>query len=451
MVITRFAPSPTGSLHIGSVRTILFNWLYAKHFNGKFLLRIEDTDVERSKTEHVDDILSTMKLLGLDWDDEIVFQMKNIQRHKDAVSQLLKEGKAYKCYCSQVELEAEREKATANKQTPKYSRKCRNLKENYDKPYTIRLKTEEEGVTSFCDLIQGECKVNNEHMDDMILLRSDGVPTYMLAVVVDDHDMAITHVIRGSEHLNNAYRQLQIYKAFNWKAPEFAHVSLIHAEDGSKLSKRTGATGLHEYLKKGFLKEAILNYLLRLGFSQGEEIISIEDCMKIFDIKNVRSSAARFSLDKLYSINGIYIKQMKNEDLLKKLKEYAESEKKEFWNNEGWQRILIGMDELKTRCRTLEELYDMSAIYGNRLLFGKTESEQDKKLIQEIIKSLTLYDKDISFFINDFIAEHSLKLKDLASLLRNSLTNLKVAPSIYNVFEILQKDIILERLKASIL
>lgn len=446
-VRTRFAPSPTGTLHIGSVRTILFNYLYAKAKNGKFLLRIEDTDIERSKEEFVDNIFQTLENLGLQYDEEPIYQKSNFERHRKVAYELLNQGKAYKCYCSEEELIKERDLAIQNKQTPKYNRKCRNLKEELDKPFTIRLKTDLEGLTEFTDLIQGNCSVKNENMDDMILLRSNSIPTYMFAVVVDDHDMNITHVIRGTEHLNNAYRQLQIYKACNFPAPYFAHVSLIHGEDGAKLSKRNGAKSVEEYQKEGFLKEAILNYLLRLGWSYGEEeIISIAECVKIFDICNVRSSAARFSLDKLLSMNAIYIRSTENQKLLELLKKFNNDTNQ--YSKSGWNRILNGLDELKKRSRTLKELLEMSHIYGYESdYYGEINYSENIEKLVHYSKNNSWPTENYEEWLKNFLDQEKIKLKDIAPDLRFALTKSKVSPNIYDLMQVLGKNIFQERLK----
>lgn len=442
---TRFAPSPTGTLHIGSVRTILFNYLYARANNGEFLLRIEDTDLERSKDKFVENIFKTLSNLGFHYDNQPVYQKNNIKRHQAVAYQLLKEGKAYKCYCTEQELEEQREIFKQNKQTPKYNRKCRDSNLNLDKPYTIRLKTDLKGDLCFTDLIQGKCCVKNEYMDDMILLRSNGTPTYMLAVVVDDHDMEITHVIRGSEHLNNTYRQLQIYKACNFKVPYFAHVSLIHGEDGAKLSKRNGAKSVEEYQKEGFLKQAIINYLLRLGWSYGEEeIISIEECLKIFDIKNVRSSPARFSLDKLLSMNAIYLRKMNNQEIIEHLKKF---DNKNRYNQEGWHRILNGMDELKKRSRTLKELLLMCDIYGcDENYFGKIKYSKEIDKFIDYIKNSIFPENNYEKWLRIFLEKENIQLKEIAPDLRYALTKSKVSPNIYDLFKILEKPLLIKRL-----
>lgn len=454
MVKTRFAPSPTGGLHIGSVRTVLFNWLYARHCNGLFLLRIEDTDRERSKLEHVDDIYQTLQWLGLIWDEEPVFQHKNMARHQEVALDLLNQGKAYKCYCTPDELDQARQEAIKEGRTPRYERKCRDLTQDLDKPYAVRLKTPLTGKTEFVDLIQGHCCVDNEHMDDMILLRSDGTPTYMLAVVVDDHDMGITTVIRASEHLNNTYRQKLIYQACGWEIPEFAHVSLIHGEDGAKLSKRHGATTLGEFKAQGFLPEAILNYLVRLGWSKGDqEIMSMDEIIKEFDIRDVRSSAAQFSLSKLLSVNAIYMRNMDNTKLVDELKLFAGDNR---FSADGYARICVGMDELKSRTRTLEELLKMSQIYGeDGSYFGEIEkNEVMVKLFEDLIADLDENTKhspeEVKTLLDKHIKNHGTTLKEAAPYLRFALTKEKVAPSIFELISVLGNKITKLRLENSI-
>lgn len=448
-VVTRFAPSPTGGLHIGSVRTVLFNWLYARAKGGKFLLRIEDTDRERNKSEHVDDICQTLKWLGLNWDGDIVFQHKNIARHQEVAHKLLADGKAYKCYCTPEELDAARQLAMREGRTPRYERKCRDLVQELNKPFAVRLKAPLQGKTEFTDLIQGHCCVDNEHMDDMVLLRSDGTPTYMLAVVVDDHDMEITNVIRASEHLGNTYRQKQIYQACGWHVPEFAHVSLIHGEDGAKLSKRHGAPTLAEYKEQGFLKEAILNYLLRLGWSKGEEIISMDECIKIFDIRDVHCSAARFSLPKLLNINSIYLRAKSDQELVIALKEFIGQD---VYTEAGWARVELGMSELKARNRTLVELAKMSAIYGNAgEYFGVVEKSAFMENLVTVIKDRPWSEsEDTAVWLNEIISQNNTTLKEVAPHIRMALTKEKVAPSIFELMKVLGSKICAERFMRAI-
>ena len=320
----RFAPSPTGVLHIGSVRTALFNWLFARHNSGKFLLRIEDTDKLRSTDENTKLIFEILKWLEIDWDEEPVIQSSRIERHKEIAEGLVKQGKAYYCYCSPEELESKKEEAKKKGIPYKYDGTCQNrtdIPEGINP--VIRLKADIAGATTIHDLVQGEVTVKNSQLDDMILLRSDGTPTYMLSVVVDDHDMGITHVIRGDDHLTNTFRQIQIYKACGWDIPTFGHIPLIYGPDGSKLSKRHGAVSANDYKELGYLPEAIFNYLLRLGWSHGDdEIISKENAINWFDFDNVGKSPSRFDMAKLQNLNAYYMRQKENSSLFDVLKYY---------------------------------------------------------------------------------------------------------------------------------
>jgi glutamyl-tRNA synthetase len=312
-VVTRFAPSPTGFLHIGGARTALFNWLYARHHGGTFLLRIEDTDKARSTDAAIDAILEGMRWLELDWDGAEYYQSRFAARHAEVAYEMLARGHAYKCYMTAEELAAGRERAQAERRPYKLDsmwRDCTDAPPSPDAPFVVRLKAPREGETVIEDQVQGRVVVQNAELDDMVLLRSDGTPTYMLAVVVDDHDMGVTHVIRGDDHLNNAFRQLGIIKAMGWPEPVYAHVPLIHGSDGAKMSKRHGATGVMDYHELGYLPEAVSNYLLRLGWGHGdEEIISREDAIRWFDLAGVGRSPSRFDTKKLDNLNGHYIRE----------------------------------------------------------------------------------------------------------------------------------------------
>ncbi|MEP5697165.1 MAG: glutamate--tRNA ligase, partial [Sneathiella sp.] len=311
-VVTRFAPSPTGFLHIGGARTALFNWLYARHHGGKFVLRIEDTDRERSTEEAIDAILEGMKWMGLDWDGEPVYQYSRRERHAEVAQQLLNAGNAYHCYASKEELAEMRELARAEGRAPGYDGRWRDRAPS-EAPQgidpVVRFKSPNEGNTVIHDAVQGDVTIANSQLDDLILLRADGSPTYMLSVIVDDYDMGITDIIRGDDHLTNAARQLQLYKAMGWDAPRMAHIPLIHGPDGAKLSKRHGALGVEAYRDMGYLPEAMRNYLLRLGWSHGDdEIISTEQAIEWFNLENIGKSASRFDFDKLENLNGTYIR-----------------------------------------------------------------------------------------------------------------------------------------------
>src|SRR3954452_13330396 len=310
-VVTRFAPSPTGYLHIGGARTALFNWLFARHHGGKFLLRIEDTDKVRSTTDAIDAILDGMRWLGLDWGGHEYYQSQFWARHAEIAHRLLERGAAYRCYMTQEELAAQRELAARERKPFRINSPWRDVTdEQAGTPFVIRLKSPREGETVIDDKVQGRVTVQNAELDDMVLLRSDGTPTYMLAVVVDDHDMGVTHVIRGDVHLNNAFRQLGIIKAMGWPEPTYAHVPLIHGADGAKMSKRHGATGVMDYHEMGFLPEAVANYLLRLGWGHGdEEIIGRDEAVRWFDLDGVGRSPSRFDLKKLDNLNGHYMRE----------------------------------------------------------------------------------------------------------------------------------------------
>ena len=359
-VVTRFAPSPTGFLHIGGARTALFNWLFARHHGGKFLLRIEDTDRARSTREAVDAILDGLAWLGLEWDGDVVLQTSRIERHAEVARQLLAEGKAYRCYCTPEELEQMRARQRAEKRFVGYDGIWRDRDPSEAPPGVkpaIRLKTAREGETVVDDKVQGTVRVANEQLDDLIILRSDGSPTYNFSVVVDDHDMAITHVIRGDDHLNNTFRQMQIYGALGWMPPHFAHVPLIHGPDGAKLSKRHGALGVEAYREMGYLPEALRNYLLRLGWSHGDdEIISTEQAIQWFDLDHIGRAPARFDFAKLGNLNGHYIRATDDERLAALIAPLLEAALARGLAEPERKRLIAAMPGLKSRAKTLVEL-----------------------------------------------------------------------------------------------
>src|SRR5437763_10835144 len=371
-VVVRFAPSPTGFLHIGGARTALFNWLFARHHQlygegGSFRLRIEDTDRQRSTPEAVAAIIDGLSWLGLEWDGEIVHQFTGAARHAEVARELLAKGRAYHCYCTPEELEAMRARARAEKRSVRYDGTWRD-RDPADVPAgippVIRLKAPQTGATTVHDLVQGEVTVENSELDDLILLRADGTPTYNLSVVVDDHDMGISHVIRGDDHLNNAFRQTQIYRAMDWPVPEFAHVPLIHGADGAKLSKRHGALGVDAYRELGYLPEALRNYLLRLGWSHGDdEIISGEQAIAWFDLDAVVRGPARFDFTKLDSLNGHYIRQTEDARLAELLVPFLERLLGHAVDGEALQRLRAGMAGLKSRAKTLVELAANARFY----------------------------------------------------------------------------------------
>src|SRR5215813_4762559 len=375
-VVTRFAPSPTGFLHIGGGRTALFNWLYARRNGGKMLLRIEDTDRERSTAAAINAIIDGLTWLGLAWDGEIVFQFSRAARHRQVAEQLLTSGHGYRCYCSQEELTAMREKARAEGRTRLYDGRCRD-RDPKNVPAgvnpVIRIKAPLTGETIVEDQVQGRVVWQNENLDDFVLLRSDGTPTYMLAVVVDDHDMGITHIIRGDDHLNNAARQTQIYQALGWKVPVMAHIPLIHGPDGSKLSKRHGALGIDAYRAMGYLPAAMRNYLVRLGWAHGDqEIFSTEEMIAAFDLAHVGRSPGRFDFAKLENLNGHYLRQTGDAELVEEIERLlphmaAADELKSKMSPALREQLIAAMPALKERAKTLVELIESAQyLYAER-------------------------------------------------------------------------------------
>lgn len=366
-IVTRFAPSPTGYLHIGGARTALFNWLYARHHGGKFLLRIEDTDKKRSTQDAVDAIFAGLKWLGLDWDGDVVFQSAQQARHAQIVDNLLTAGKAYRCYASSQELAALRDEQRAAGKPLGYDGRWRDKDKSEAATGTapvIRLKAPQTGETTIDDLVQGKVTVQNETLDDMILLRSDGTPTYMLAVAVDDHDMGVTHALRGDDHLTNAFRQTQLFLALGWKPPRFGHVPLIHGQDGAKLSKRHGALGVEAYRDMGYLPEAMRNYLLRLGWAHGdEELIDTKRAIELFDTAGIGRSPARLDIEKLGSVNAHYLKACSAGDLAALSQLFLEIEIGRALDDQESQRWTLAAQTLKERSKTLVDVASGGAFY----------------------------------------------------------------------------------------
>jgi glutamyl-tRNA synthetase len=457
-VITRFAPSPTGYLHIGGARTALFNYLFSKHLGGKFLLRIEDTDEKRSTKDAIDAILQGLNWLGLKHDGEYVLQSKNIERHKEIAQKLLEKNQAYLCYTSAEELDEMRKNAEEKKEVFRFKSPWRdkiNSQNSVVKP-VIRIKAPLDGEMIIKDLVQGEVRVKNSELDDLVMLRGDGTPTYMLAVVVDDFDMNITHVIRGDDHLTNAFRQKVIYEAMEWKVPEFAHIPLIHALDGSKMSKRHGATSVIEYKNLGYLPEALRNYLLRLGFGQGEEIISDEMSAKIFDISKVGKSPSRFDFLKLNHVNKHYIKEKSDEELLILLSEFWD---KKISENERL-RIVKALKFLKEKPDTIIEIAMSARVYFDN--FSAEIDENSVKILEEkksllgdlleVFKNLQNWNHDeIKNAINEYAVAKAIKIKDFGPALRIALTfSGASAGGIFDVVEFLGKAEVLSRLEKSL-
>jgi glutamyl-tRNA synthetase len=450
-VVTRFAPSPTGYLHIGGARTALFNWLFARHHGGKVLLRIEDTDRERSTEAAVHAIIDGLAWLGLDFDGAPIFQFPRAPRHAEVAQQMLAEGHAYRCYCTPAELAEMRERAKAEGRPIRYDGRWRD-RDPKEAPAgvapAVRLKAPQTGETVIQDRVQGEVRVSNEQLDDMVLLRGDGTPTYMLAVVVDDPDMGITHVIRGDEHLNNAFRQAQIYQAMGWEVPAFAHIPLIHGPDGAKLSKRHGALGVEAYRDMGYLPEALRNYLLRLGWSHGdEETISTEQAIQWFDLDAVGRSPARFDFAKLDNLNGLYIRAANNARLLALILPRLEKRLGAGVGEIGKARVLAGMGGLKERAKTLEQLADAALFYVRdrplpidekaKTLLGP-DVRVKLRALAGVLEKLDPWDVgDIEAAVRDFAAAETLKLGQIAQPLRAALTGSATSPGIFEVAAVL--------------
>lgn len=459
-VVTRFAPSPTGFLHIGGARTALFNWLYARHMGGRFLMRIEDTDRARSTPEAVDAIFDGLKWLGLDWDAEPVFQFSRAARHAEVALGLLKDGKAYYCYCSPEELTAMREEQKASGQPMRYDGRWRDRDPSEApagvKP-VVRLKAPQEGQTVLNDLVQGEVTINNAQLDDMILLRADGTPTYMLSVVVDDHDMGITHVIRGDDHLTNTFRQIQLFKACGWDLPTFSHIPLIHGPDGAKLSKRHGALGAEAYRDMGFLPEAMRNYLLRLGWGRGdEEIISTEQAIEWFDIADVGRAPSRFDMVKLTSLNGHYLRHADDAMLCDLIVPRIEAALGVTVTDGQKALLLSAMDSLKQRAKTLVDLTESALFYIRPRPLALDEKaaklmDADGKAVvaalRDRLSQETVWTRDqLEEAVRVFSEEKELKLGKVAQPLRAALSGSTVSPPIFEVMELLGKDESLARL-----
>ncbi|WP_158045656.1 glutamate--tRNA ligase [Skermanella pratensis] len=459
-VVTRFAPSPTGFLHIGGARTALFNWLFARHNGGTFLLRIEDTDRARSTDAAVEAILDGLKWLELDWDGEAVSQFERRDRHAEVAHRMLETDHAYRCYASQEELEAMRAAQKAAGQPMRYDGRWRD-RDPSEAPAgvapVIRLKAPQEGETVLNDHVQGEVRVQNAQLDDMVLLRADGTPTYMLSVVVDDHDMNVTHVIRGDDHLTNTFRQVQIYRAMGWDLPEFAHIPLIHGADGAKLSKRHGALGVDAYRDMGYLPEAVRNYLLRLGWGHGDdEIISTEQAIEWFDLGGIGRSPSRFDFGKLDNLNAHYMRLADDARLIGLITPMIETRLGRTVGTSGRDLLTRAMPGLKQRAKTLVELADSAQFYvATRPLevIGKAAdlvTGEGAALLADLAEELRPFDAwsstEIETKVREFAENRGLKLGKVAQPLRAALSGSTISPPIFEVAELLGKTETLARI-----
>ncbi|MEO1958914.1 MAG: glutamate--tRNA ligase [Nautiliaceae bacterium] len=453
MVVTRFAPSPTGYLHIGGLRTALFNWLFARKNNGKFRLRIEDTDLSRNKQEAVDAIIKAFNWTGLNYDDEVVFQSERFDVYKKYINELLEKGLAYKCYLTKEELEKIREAKLKGEKPPIDIRKYRDFKDELDKPYVVRFKTPLEGKICFEDGVKGKQCVDASEIEDFVIARSDGTPTYNFVVVIDDKEMEMSDIIRGDDHLRNTFKQILVYKAFGWDVPNFYHVPMIHNEKGAKMSKRDGAVDVMEYKKEGYLPEALLNFLVRLGWSYGDqEIFSIEEMIKLFDPKDINKAPSRFNKEKLDWLNSHYIKNSPNERLEKILRDdfgvdIVNHDKKE---------ILI--DELKERVKTLKEMAEEI----EKILTPPSEYNEKavkKFLKDEVISNLReflifLKDKDPKLppewhdVMNQFLELKGIKPKFLMPPLRIAMVGDTKGIDLAALLSVLGKEEVIKRVNA---
>ena len=456
--ICRFAPSPTGPLHIGGVRTALFNWLLAKKNKGKFYLRIEDTDKERSKEEYIKQIIESLAWIGIKHDEKEYIQSKNIKKHKEIAEELLKKGFAYKCYCSEEEIKQQKEKCKKQGIPYIYNRKWRDPK-NLDIPKdikpVIRFKSKISGDVKIKDLVQGEINISNSIIEDFVILRQDGSPTYQLSAVVDDHEMKITHVIRGDDHKINTFKQIQIYEVMKWEIPKFAHIPLIHSDKGSKLSKRDMASTIGDYIKKGILADALRNYLLRLGWAyKDKEIFTLKESIDLFDLKGVGKSPSKLDLTRILSINEHYIKHIEEKELFKLLKDFAQKFRKSIDPSKE-NAVLQSMSFLKNKAKTLDDIYCNSEyiIKDNIELLPDDEKLLDlpaKKIISEFLEKFNKIDvpnkEKLEEIINNLIKKHNTNFKGVGQPLRIALVGSRFGPGIYNIILSLTKDEVIKRI-----
>ena len=457
-VATRFAPSPTGPLHIGGVRTALFNWLFSKNQKGIFHLRIEDTDKERSKEEYKKQIIQSLKWIGIQADEEEYIQSTKIKKHVEIVNKLLDKGFAYKCYCTELEIEEEKKRAKQKKLPYIYNRKCRDIKDvlkNIDP--VIRFKSKIEGSSTLNDLVQGKVNIENATIEDFIILRKDGTPTYNLSAAADDKEMAITHIIRGDDHKMNTFKQMQIFQSMGWDLPTYVHIPLIHTSDGKKLSKRDKASTLDDYKKIGIMPDALRNYLLRLGWSfKDKEIFTLDESIKHFNIEGIGKSPSKLDMSRILSMNEHYIKNMNENDLFDHLIKYCESYKDKI-DNKG-EKIKKSLIFLKNKAKTLEDIFN-NAQY---LIKDKIQiSSEDIKLLNNLSKTIlkdflkefeklsNINKENLEKIINNLIKSNKTNFKGVGQPLRIALVGSKFGPGIYDIILSLDKNEVVQRLKAA--
>ena len=450
MIKTRFAPSPTGNLHIGGTRTAIFNWLFAKKNKGKFYLRVEDTDKERSKKEYVESIKHGLKWLGLEWDDDTIFQSHNIERHIEVAQILLDKGMAYRCYATQEEIQEFKK----NNPNEKFISKWRDSNFTRTSSHVIRLKVDNSNTTKLQDIVLGKIEVKNSEIDDMVLLRSDGTPTYLLSCVVDDYDMDITHIIRGNDHITNTFRQIQILKVLGWKEPSYAHIPLIYGSHGNKLSKRDGALDIKEYQRDGYLSEALFNYLLRLGWSYGDyEIISIQEAIKIFDLGGINKSPAKFDIDKLKHINQHYIQKQKDDVLLKSIISRLAGK---ILNKGHKERLEKAIPLIKSRGETINDIAYLASLFlspadpiddkSQEIITSKECSNILNGLCNVLKKCEEWNAENIKIKCENFANETGIKPVMIMKSLRAAVLRTFKSPPIYETIEIIPKEEVFNRI-----
>ena len=457
-VATRFAPSPTGALHIGGVRTALFNWLFSKNKKGTFHLRIEDTDKERSKNEYKDQIIKSLKWIGIEHDGGEYIQSQKIEDHIKIANELLQNGKAYKCYCSAEEIEEQKKRARQKKMPYIYNRKWRDTDEK-DAPKNvkpvIRFKSNIEGSSVLKDLVQGDIEIENSTIEDFIILRNDGTPTYNLSATVDDHQMGMTHIIRGDDHKINTFKQIQIYQAMNWKVPEFAHIPLIHTIEGKKLSKRDNASTLDDYSKIGIMPNALRNYLLRLGWSyQDKEIFTLEESIEHFNLEGIGKSPSKLDISRILSMNEHYIKTIDENDLYQNLFEYCKIYKEKI-NSDKETKVKSSLSFLKNKAKTLEDIYhNAKFIINDEVNFNEDDfkliDNKAKKIILEFSEKLSTISKinkeNLEPVVNNLIKTNDTNFKGVGQPVRIALTGSKFGPGLYDIVIALGKEEALKRL-----
>ena len=462
-VATRFAPSPTGALHIGGVRTALFNWLFSKNQKGTFHLRIEDTDKERSKDEHKIQIIKSLKWLGIEHDGEEYIQSTKINDHINIANELLKNGNAYKCYCSSEEIEEQKKRARQKKLPYIYNRKWRDIPESEVpkgiKP-VIRFKSKIEGSTILKDLVQGDVEIDNNTIEDFIILRNDGTPTYNLSATVDDHQMNMTHIIRGDDHKINTFKQMQIYEAMSWELPKFAHIPLIHTTEGKKLSKRDNASTLDDYSKIGVMPDALRNYLLRLGWSfEDKEIFTLDESIKYFNLDGIGKSPSKLDMSRILSMNEYYIKNIDESELYKYFVEYCQIYKEKI-NPEKEVKIKLSLSFLKNKAKTLEDIYNNAKyLISDEIKFKEEDlnliDEKAKKIIKEfkdnLVKMDNLNKESLEPVVSKLITNYETNFKGVGQPLRIALTGSKFGPGLYDIVISLGKEEVEKRLKSKIL